>query len=76
MIDDAETLMSHVSAMRFKTPGKPGIRAQLIERANNKLVMDFVVEGDDRSVHVLNAISPAWTCAIPFSKYVVDKCLS
>ena len=76
MIAEAETLMNDVSEMRFKTPGKPGIRAQLVKKENNELVMDFAVEGDDRSIHVLNAISPAWTCAIPFSKFVVDKCLS
>ena len=34
--------------------------------------MDFVIEGDDRSMHVLNAVSPGWTCAIPFASYVVD----
>ena len=35
--------------------------------------MDFVIEGDDKSLHVLNAVSPAFTCAFPFSEYVCDK---
>jgi hypothetical protein len=35
--------------------------------------MDFVIEGDGRSMHILNAVSPAFTCSIPFSKYVVDR---
>ena len=39
--------------------GRPGIRAQLVDRRRNELVMDFVVEGDEKSTHVLNAISPA-----------------
>jgi hypothetical protein len=34
--------------------------------------MDFVIEGDDRSMHVLNAVSPGWTCSLPFAAYVVD----
>jgi len=38
-----------------------------------ELVQDFVVEGDDKSVHVLNAVSPAFTCSFPFAKYVVDN---
>jgi hypothetical protein len=38
-----------------------------------RLEMDFRLEGDDRSFHVLNAVSPAFTCASPFSRYVVDR---
>ena len=52
---------------------KPGIRAQLLDKTNLKLVQDFVVEGDAHSVHVLNAVSPAFTCAFPFAQYVVDQ---
>jgi L-2-hydroxyglutarate oxidase LhgO len=65
MINDASTLISDLKLMGFQRWGRPGIRAQLVERADNKLVMDFVIEGDGRSTHVLNALSPAWTCAIP-----------
>jgi L-2-hydroxyglutarate oxidase LhgO len=75
MINDAETLMAGTAQMGFDQAGKPGIRAQLVERSSNQLVMDFVIEGDEYSTHVLNAISPAWTCAMHFAKYVVDQCL-
>jgi hypothetical protein len=37
------------------------------------LVQDFVVEGDEKSIHVLNAVSPAFTCSIPFSRWVVEN---
>lgn len=50
-----------------------GIRAQLFDVRDRKLEMDFRFEGDDRSFHVLNAISPAFTCALPFSAYLVDQ---
>jgi L-2-hydroxyglutarate oxidase LhgO len=53
--------------------GEPGIRAQLLDIKNRKLEMDFVIEGDDRSTHLLNAVSPGWTCSIPFAKFVVDR---
>ncbi len=52
--------------------GKPGIRAQLMDIRTKKLEMDFVLEGDARSLHVLNAVSPAWTCSLPFAEYVCD----
>lgn len=51
---------------------RPGIRAQLLDKTTLKLVQDFIVEGDARSMHVLNAVSPAFTCSIPFARYVVD----
>ena len=35
--------------------------------------MDFRYEGDDRSFHILNAVSPAFTCALPFARHVVDE---
>ncbi len=51
----------------------PGIRAQLLDTRENRLVQDFIVEGDRDSVHVLNAVSPAFTCAFPFTEFVVNK---
>ena len=52
--------------------GKAGIRAQLVDVAARKLVMDFMVQGDGQSTHVLNAVSPAWTCSYPFAQHLCD----
>ncbi|MFN8389997.1 MAG: L-2-hydroxyglutarate oxidase [Bdellovibrionota bacterium] len=57
----------------FTDWGPPGIRAQLVRKSNLQLVMDFIVEGDDLSTHVLNAISPGFTCSFPFAEYVTDN---
>ena len=51
----------------------PGVRAQLVDIKRRELVMDFVVEGDRRSIHVLNAVSPAFTSSMAFSEHVVDE---
>lgn len=51
---------------------KPGIRAQLLHKKTLELVQDFLVEGDETSIHVLNAVSPAFTCSFPFAEYVTD----
>jgi L-2-hydroxyglutarate oxidase LhgO len=53
--------------------GAPGVRAQLFHVPTRSLEMDFRCQGDDRSFHVLNAVSPAFTCALPFARYVVDQ---
>jgi L-2-hydroxyglutarate oxidase LhgO len=65
MVFLASLLAKHVKTENYKTWGKPGIR--------RKLEMDFVIEGDDKSIHVLNAVSPGFTCSIPFSRYVCRK---
>ena len=57
----------------FTKWARPGIRAQLLHKKTLKLLQDFVVEGDADSVHVLNAVSPAFTCSLPFSRHVVDS---
>ena len=73
MVFLASSLLHNVKPDTFRKWGSPGIRAQLLDIKEKKLEMDFVVEGDDRSMHVLNAVSPAFTCAIPFSQYVVTE---
>ena len=56
-----------------KTKAMPaGIRAQLLNVKTRELIMDFVVERQPGVTHVLNAISPAWTCAFPFAEHVVS----
>ena len=60
------------TAQGFTVKGAPGIRAQLMHKATGRLEMDFVVRGDERSTHVLNAVSPAWTSSLAFAQYVVD----
>lgn len=56
---------------------KPGIRAQLVNVLTRELVNDFVVEEDEKklSLHILNVVSPGWTCSIPLTKYITEKYL-
>jgi L-2-hydroxyglutarate oxidase LhgO len=73
MVYLASELVEGISEKYYMKWGKPGIRAQLFDIQKNRLEMDFVIEGDHKSLHVLNAVSPAFTCSIPFSQYVVDE---
>jgi len=54
-------------------PMPAGIRAQLLNTKTNELVQDFVVEHALKSTHVLNAVSPAFTCSFAFAKYVTTE---
>ena len=69
----AGELATDVAKENFSRWGKPGIRAQLYDMKNRRLEMDFRFEGDARSFHVLNAVSPAFTCAQPFTHYLFDE---
>lgn len=55
------------------TWGTPGVRAQLYDVEKRALEMDFVLEGDERSLHILNVVSPGLTCALSFAEYVVTR---
>ncbi len=48
-----------------------GIRAQLVDSRGN-LVEDFLIEYDERSLHILNAVSPAFTSSFSFAEYLVN----
>ncbi|MBC7300445.1 MAG: L-2-hydroxyglutarate oxidase [Nocardia sp.] len=51
---------------------RAGIRAQAVLR-DGTLVHDFLIERTPRSIHVLNAPSPAATSAMPIARYLVEQ---
>jgi (S)-2-hydroxyglutarate dehydrogenase len=68
----ATDLITGVSEKHYQHWGSPGIRAQLVNIKERKLQMDFCYEGDHSSFHILNAVSPAFTCAMPFSEFLLE----
>jgi len=68
----ARALIPALRAEDLLPDKKVGIRAQLVDRETGTLEMDFVIEQGPRSTHVLNAVSPAFTCALPFGEMVAD----
>lgn len=73
IISLAERMVKAIDMRQFNKWGKPGIRAQLLNTKTKELVQDFVVEGDKNSTHILNAVSPAFTCSLPFTKWLIEK---
>jgi len=69
----AAHLINGIKNGHYTRWGAPGIRAQLLDIRSRKLEMDFKMEGDDRSFHILNAVSPAFTCAMSFSEYTFEQ---
>lgn len=73
MVALASQLAEGVKPEDYQSWGRPGIRAQLLDIKKRKLEMDFILEGDSHSMHILNAVSPAFTCSLPFSEYVCNR---
>ncbi len=73
LASQASLLAVDVDPASYRKWGKPGIRAQLIHTRKRSLVMDFLLEGDENSLHVLNAVSPAFTCGLSFAEHVCDR---
>jgi L-2-hydroxyglutarate oxidase LhgO len=73
MISLGAELLKDTRAAQYRHWGKPGIRAQLFDISTNKLETDFFLEGDQNSLHILNAVSPGFTSAFPFAQFVVDR---
>ena len=73
LVSQAGVLLEGVQLDHFEKWGPAGIRAQLLDLKQRKLEMDFILEGDRGSMHVLNAVSPAFTCSLPFSRYVGER---
>ena len=73
LVGQARALVPSVSTKDFRERGRVGVRAQLLHVPTGKLEMDFVVEPGERSTHVLNAVSPAWTSSLAMAEWIVER---
>ena len=69
----AQSMARGIDPKGFTGYTKPGIRAQLLDKQKGILVQDFIIEGDAHSTHILNAVSPAFTCSFPFAEFVTSN---
>ncbi|SCY21320.1 L-2-hydroxyglutarate oxidase LhgO [Nitrosospira sp. Nl5] len=70
----ARRLLPSITAEDMIPTPKSGIRPQLINLRDGKLEMDYIFEHSERSTHVLNAISPAFTSSFAFAELIVSSC--
>ena len=75
LVRQAARLVPSVDPRDFTVKGRVGVRAQLLHMPSGRLEMDFVVRDGERSTHVLNAVSPAWTSSLAVGRHVVDGIL-
>jgi (S)-2-hydroxyglutarate dehydrogenase len=73
LVAQASALVPSVRAQDFRERGRVGVRAQLLHVPSGRLEMDFVVRPGERSTHVLNAVSPAWTSSLAMAEWIVER---
>lgn len=73
LVQLSASLASEIKKENFTKFGTPGIRAQLLNIKKKKLEMDFILEGDKESIHILNAVSPGFTSSIPFAQHICTR---
>ena len=74
IVKESQKLVPLAGTVKEWSKKPPGIRAQLVHIPTGKLEQDFKVVKFLNSVHILNAVSPGWTCSVPFGRYVAEFC--
>ena len=69
--NDAKKLVKQLEPHWIQPANKAGIRPQLVDWQTKELVMDFLFEQTENSLHVLNAISPAFTSSMALADYLI-----
>jgi len=72
LVRESATLVPDASQIKAWEKRPPGIRSQLVNIKSGKLEQDFIVQNFHNSTHILNAVSPGWTSAIPFGRWVAQ----
>jgi L-2-hydroxyglutarate oxidase LhgO len=73
LVKESTELVPSADQVKNWAKKPPGIRSQLVHLPSGKLEQDFVVRSEGNSTHILNAVSPGWTSAIPFGRWIVEE---
>jgi (S)-2-hydroxyglutarate dehydrogenase len=68
---EAKRLVPELERNDLQRSRKVGVRPQLVHWPTRQLVMDFVVLKEGAALHVLNAVSPAFTSSMAFARHAV-----
>ncbi|CAG9329723.1 unnamed protein product [Blepharisma stoltei] len=75
IVADCNKLVSGVVREDYKHWGIPAMFPQLVDKRTYTFVDDFAVEGDEKSIHFLNIVSPGWTSSLSFTQEISKRIL-
>ncbi len=70
---DAKKIVKTLEPQWLEKTNKVGIRPQLYDVRTAELVMDFKLEKGVDSLHMINAISPAFTCSWALADHLLNE---
>lgn len=73
MIVEAKKLVPTLKAEHVEISSKVGIRSQLFNHHKNQLESDFTYRKTNSSLHILNAISPAFTASFELADLIIQQ---
>ena len=73
MLKSARELIPSIRANDIESSDKVGIRSQLFNLKTQKLEDDFLYLENSQSLHILNAISPAFTASFALADLIINK---
>lgn len=73
LLSAGNRLAREIRAGDYRDWARPEIQPQLVNTETHRMVSDFVIEGDSKSMHVLNTVSPVFTCSMPLAQHVCDQ---
>ena len=73
LLNEAKKIIPNLKNTHIEKSEKVGIRSQLFNKKTKLLVDDFVCIKDSSCVHVLNAISPAFTASFALADLIIDQ---
>lgn len=69
----ATKLVPDMDVSAFQRWARPGIRAQLVNTKTLELEEDFIFHEQSDAMHILNAVSPAFTGAFAMARHIVQR---
>ncbi len=73
LITAGSRLVEGIRASDYRDWARPEIQPQLVNTETHRMVSDFIVEGDGKSMHLLNTVSPVFTCGLPLASHICDQ---
>ena len=72
-LKSAKKLIPNLTLNHLENSNKVGIRPQLYDLKKAKLIDDFCLKKSESSLHVLNAISPAFTASFELADFILSQ---
>lgn len=77
VFNEIKNLVNGIEKSDLKlSKNKVGIRSQIFDKKNDSLVSDFVIKKDKKMIHILNAISPAFTASFGLADYIIENIIN